>query len=266
MAEHPAWPGILRRPAPALRADAEHAFDFDSVFRAVADDPPELALPVIVPPLRMAVDIAYICDNELYEQLTSSRAYTDLLAGAAPHNYAGRAGAKAWNNVVYEYADSWNDVLERIDARIDWQGTFDRVDNDAVCLPAAGEALAPAPTVQLAPVLPPAPTYPGYAPAPYTPPGYPGYTPPPYGPPTYPGYGPAPYSGMAIAAFILAFVTSFGIPSVVLGHIAFRDIRTGARSGRGLATAAIALGYIEICFWFILVVFILFGVPHSSGS
>lgn len=87
-----------------------------------------------------------------------------------------------------------------------------------------------------------------------------GYPPPtsgqPYAPPAYgqPPYGqPGPYgqpvyvqapgtNTMAILALVFAFI--FAPASIVLGHIAKKQIRQTGEQGDGLATAGLWLGYI----------------------
>lgn len=92
----------------------------------------------------------------------------------------------------------------------------------------------------------------GQPPGPYVP-----YSAGPWGAgPAWPGYTPAPPSeGLALAAFItslLGLVLSFGcgLPilacpvGAVLGHVALRRIAENGKQGRGLALAAIIIGWI----------------------
>ena len=77
--------------------------------------------------------------------------------------------------------------------------------------------------------------------------------------PQYQGYAPAPASaktnGLAIAALVSSFFISlFGI---ILGHIALNQIKTTGESGRGLAIAALVIGYVSIAFAAIFVVVVL---------
>ena len=52
-----------------------------------------------------------------------------------------------------------------------------------------------------------------------------------------------PTNGMAIAALVLAFV--FFPLGIVLGHLARGQIKRSGEGGRGLATAALILGYLQ---------------------
>ena len=71
---------------------------------------------------------------------------------------------------------------------------------------------------------------------------------------TYPNQSPAgrppvyvsvpPTNGMAIAALILVFV--FFPAAIVLGHVARGQIKRTGEGGRGLATAALIIGYLQI--------------------
>lgn len=64
-------------------------------------------------------------------------------------------------------------------------------------------------------------------------------------PPVAPPY--APTNVMALIGFILSvsgfFLFISAIPGVVLGHIALKQIRDSGEAGRGLAIAALAVGY-----------------------
>jgi hypothetical protein len=51
----------------------------------------------------------------------------------------------------------------------------------------------------------------------------------------------APYNMLAIVAFVLAFFVS--IAAIVCGHLALRDIQRRNERGRGLAIAALWIGY-----------------------
>jgi hypothetical protein len=53
-----------------------------------------------------------------------------------------------------------------------------------------------------------------------------------------------PTNGMAIAALILAFV--FYPMGIVFGHLARRQISRTHEGGRGLATAALVIGYLQL--------------------
>ena len=54
----------------------------------------------------------------------------------------------------------------------------------------------------------------------------------------------APYNTLAVVAFVLAFVVS--IASLVCGHLALRDIDRRGERGRGLAIAALVIGYVNL--------------------
>jgi uncharacterized protein DUF4190 len=54
----------------------------------------------------------------------------------------------------------------------------------------------------------------------------------------------APTNGMAIAALILVFV--FFPLGIIFGHVARGQIRRTGESGKGLATAALIIGYLQV--------------------
>jgi uncharacterized protein DUF4190 len=143
----------------------------------------------------------------------------------------------------------------------------------------------------------PAPTPPGYDPTtpyqqgpaiPYGPP--PGAEPPfdaapAYGPPAYqmqggygaPGYGPpmypqmmAPTNTLAILALVFAFV--FAPASIVLGHLAKKQIRQTGEQGEGLATAGLWLGYLFtglgllLCVGYFVIFAVAVGTTTTTGT
>jgi hypothetical protein len=70
-------------------------------------------------------------------------------------------------------------------------------------------------------------------------------------PPGYAGYRAARTSGLAIASMVLGIVWLFWLGSilaVIFGHVALSQIKRsmGALSGRGMAIAGLALGYVGI--------------------
>ena len=74
---------------------------------------------------------------------------------------------------------------------------------------------------------------------------------------------PARTNGLAIAAFVMSLV-SVWLPGLICGYIARRQIDRsgGAETGRGLATAAIVIGWL----WFGLVVLLLIVAASVGGG
>jgi peptidyl-prolyl cis-trans isomerase B (cyclophilin B) len=77
--------------------------------------------------------------------------------------------------------------------------------------------------------------------------------------PQYQGYAPAPAAaktnGLAIAALVSSFFIS--LLGIILGHIALNQIKTTGEGGRGLAIAALVIGYVSIAFAVILIVVVM---------
>ena len=71
---------------------------------------------------------------------------------------------------------------------------------------------------------------------------------------------------LAIVALVLAFFVSLG--AVICGHIALAQIKRTGEQGRGLAIAALVLGYIGIAVGLLFLVFYIVAVSAavSSGS
>ena len=79
--------------------------------------------------------------------------------------------------------------------------------------------------------------------------------------PQYQGYAPAPAlaptktNGLAIAALVSSFFIS--LLGIILGHIALNQIKTTGEGGRGLAIAALVIGYVSIALAVILIVVVM---------
>lgn len=108
--------------------------------------------------------------------------------------------------------------------------------------------------------------------SPYLPPRSPGYPPGHYHP-----YPVAPNNGNAIAslvcgiASVLMFFTCFfgilaGVPAVICGHLALRQIGESAvpMAGRGMAIAGLVTGYITVGLTALVGVFLLFAFLSAS--
>lgn len=116
-----------------------------------------------------------------------------------------------------------------------------------------------APPVYAAPVYPApgAPGAPSWQGQPT--PGYPS------APPVYAGRPAVPTNTLAILALISAFIAPFVVP-VVLGHLSLNQIRHTREGGRGLAIAALILGYIQVAFWGLLIMFFIWvGVVAAAA-
>ncbi|WP_232248473.1 DUF1707 and DUF4190 domain-containing protein [Streptacidiphilus rugosus] len=125
--------------------------------------------------------------------------------------------------------------------------------------------VGPMPTPMPAPTYPPAPQL-FQPPAPLPPPPY-GYPRPYY-------YGPPPWppvrrrtNGASVAALLLGLAQVFtaglsGVPAVICGVIAKRQLRDRDEDGQGMATAGIVLGSLGSVLW---VLIFLFGIVAGSG-
>jgi peptidyl-prolyl cis-trans isomerase B (cyclophilin B) len=82
--------------------------------------------------------------------------------------------------------------------------------------------------------------------------------------PQYPGYAPAATAKTNTLA-IIALVASFfiSIVGIVLGHVALNQIKTTGEGGRGLAIAALVIGYLSVAVG-VIVVFIVIGAAAAN--
>jgi hypothetical protein len=141
-------------------------------------------------------------------------------------------------------------------------------------MPAYGSPAYGSPPPSGEPVFDPAPAYgaPAFGPPAYgPPPGYPaqpGYGTPGYGPPMYPQTSTT--NTLAILALVFAFV--FAPASIVLGHLAKKQIRQTGEQGEGLATAGLWLGYIFtglgllLCVGYIVIIVVAIGSGAANGT
>lgn len=91
-------------------------------------------------------------------------------------------------------------------------------------------------------------------------------------PPTSTPYTGAPvpqterFNVLSIVGFVLAFVVSLG--AVICGHIALAQIKRTGERGRGLAIAALILGYLGILLGIILAIVyvVIIAAAVNSGS
>jgi hypothetical protein len=142
------------------------------------------------------------------------------------------------------------------------------------------------PPTSPSPAQPPQQPEGGVPPAPY--PGAPGYVPnTPGAYPGYPAYPAAPYyagpmpqrtNGMAIASLAFSIASWFVLPilgailGVIFGHIALGQLRraAGAESGRGLAIAGLAVGYVNLILWLLIglgiLILVLLITPVPGGT
>ncbi|MBT2512962.1 DUF4190 domain-containing protein [Arthrobacter sp. ISL-30] len=88
-------------------------------------------------------------------------------------------------------------------------------------------------------------------------------TSPQYQPQQYQGYAPAPAKTNTLA--IVALISSFFVSllGVILGHIALNQIKTTGEGGRGLAIAALVIGYVSMAFAIMLII-VMVGAAASQ--
>jgi len=87
-----------------------------------------------------------------------------------------------------------------------------------------------------------------------------------YGTAASPAYvTPPPTNALAIVAFVFSLLGSAIIP-VILGHIALSQIKKRGERGTPFAIIALVLGYLEIVFWVIILVFVLGVLGLVAGT
>ena len=146
---------------------------------------------------------------------------------------------------------------------------------------------APAPGGDQPQYQPPSGPPPGEQPSPYGPPpgqgspyGAPPGQPAPYGAPGQPPFGSPPpafgapvqtqsSNGKAIASLVLGILSILclgilaGIPAIILGNIAKKEIDQGRGGGRGMAQAGFILGIIGTVFGSLWIILVIIGAATS---
>ena len=85
--------------------------------------------------------------------------------------------------------------------------------------------------------------------------------------PQYQGYAPAPVQAKTNTLAIIALVSSFFISllGVILRHIALNQIKTTGEGGRGLAIAALVIGYVSMALAVVIIIGMLASVAAYQG-
>jgi amino acid transporter len=93
------------------------------------------------------------------------------------------------------------------------------------------------------------------------------------GAPTWPGAPgyPVPRTNVLAVIALVCGVAQFaviltGIPAIVIGHIARRQIRRTGEDGDGMALAGLILGYIGVAFLVIITIIIIVLVAHATQN
>lgn len=87
-----------------------------------------------------------------------------------------------------------------------------------------------------------------------------------YAAPAAPQYAAAPQTNtLSIIALVSAFVLPFIVP-VVLGHISLSQIKRTGEGGRGLALAAVIIGYVEIAAWVLFFIFLIAVIGFAAAT
>jgi TRAP-type C4-dicarboxylate transport system permease small subunit len=85
--------------------------------------------------------------------------------------------------------------------------------------------------------------------------------------PPYQGYAQAPAPAKTNSLAIAALVSSFFISllGVILGHIALNQIKTTGEGGRGLAIAALIIGYVSMALAVVIIVIMAAAAASYRG-
>lgn len=85
--------------------------------------------------------------------------------------------------------------------------------------------------------------------------------------PQYQGYAPAPVQAKTNTLAIVALISVFfvNLLGIILGHIALNQIKTTGEGGRGLALAAVIIGYASVVIGIIVLIVVLGSAAAYQG-
>lgn len=137
LVDHPAWPLVLRLPAPDLRPADSHRYDLVGVPELVAESPDTWVIGELADVVSIARSLADVCGLDVvHEVLDSTAGFTMLDGGTLA--FGGREGARHWDALCTVIAKRWDEVIDAIDAVIR------SPDVDAAALDAAATELSEA--------------------------------------------------------------------------------------------------------------------------
>ncbi|MGY1621866.1 hypothetical protein ACI789_06715 [Geodermatophilus sp. SYSU D00965] len=159
LADHPVWPVVVGLGAADLTPDDDHRYDLDGVYDIAAENPDRWAVEELAATVDIVSRLAECLDvddeDELDDELTDDEDERDVDAdvdldrrpdadvgrggefgslaelvarpevgslGLGVDAFVGRSGEDAWIGVGNALDDLWEDVLEELDAHLDWTG------------------------------------------------------------------------------------------------------------------------------------------------
>jgi len=116
--DHPAWSLVPDLTVAELTPEETQRYDIVSVPEIAAEDVDTWTVGELAEIVEMVRSIADVCDLDVVtEVLDSAPAFGLLHQGTLP--FAGREGARLWNQLVETIAERWDDVIDAIDDMID---------------------------------------------------------------------------------------------------------------------------------------------------
>ena len=118
LADHPAWSLVPDLTVAELTPEETQRYNIIGVPEIAAEDLDTWTVGELAEIVEMVRSIADVCDLEVVtEVLDSAPAFGLLHQGTLP--FAGREGARLWNQLVETIAERWDDVIDAIDDMID---------------------------------------------------------------------------------------------------------------------------------------------------
>jgi len=139
LADHPGWGSVTEGSAHLLDPDGDHQFDLIGVEDLLAEKPTDESVQKVANALAIVSSIGTVCELPTVTKFFNGNpALAAVNAGFS--EFAGKAGAKRWNNIAAIVGRSWDGVLSAIDEVI----TTPDVD-ELLSAKAAAELAEPAP-------------------------------------------------------------------------------------------------------------------------
>lgn len=115
--DHPAWNVVPDLTVAELTPDENHAYDIIGVPELAAEEPDTWVVGELAEIVGMVRSIAEVCDlDAVLAVLAATPAFALLEEGTLP--FAGREGARLWTQLGEIVEESWDDVVDLLDALI----------------------------------------------------------------------------------------------------------------------------------------------------
>ena len=121
LTDHPRWKDLVALTPAELEPEEDYSFDLDAAYDLAASDPDPYTVSELSDLLDLVQRIAECCDDgTLLRLVEETPEFAELLSDDA--SYTGAEGEERWTAVGEVVERSWEPVLERFSALVEWRG------------------------------------------------------------------------------------------------------------------------------------------------